>query len=78
MGNKGSRDRQQQFNPSTNGWEVKEKGEEFNVWRHQQTGEEIEEYRRVFSDQRHFEHEREMFSYRLDSDILVASRYFKE
>jgi len=48
------------------------------VWRHNQTGEEIEEYRRVFSDKRQFEHELGLFQFRSDSDTLVASRFFRE
>jgi hypothetical protein len=56
MGNNLSRQQQYAYNPAVNGWEMKEEGDEFNVWRHTQTGDEIEEYRRVFSDKRHFDY----------------------
>jgi hypothetical protein len=39
MGNRLSRQHQFAYNPAMNGWEIKEKGDEFNVWRNTQTGE---------------------------------------
>lgn len=65
------------YDPVLNGWEIKEKNEECNVWRNPETGEEVDEYRRVFSDRRDYDFERATFEFRHSSSTLVASVYMK-
>lgn len=78
MGNRPSKVQAHAYNPVMTGWELKERTDDYNLWRNPSTGEELEEYRRVFPDKKTYDYEKQVFEFRHGSNTLVASKFFQE